>query len=93
MGPELGRRLQHLYQVLTKESMQLSLENGDNLVYQSNGYDCGVFAVGYSDYIMKEVIEAEEAQGNATFNRLAGQYRYLLGNSTHARIKYRRMLE
>lgn len=92
MGAELGRRLEHLYRVLKKEAMKIRVLEGENLVYQSNGYDCGVFAVGYSEYIMREVVEGEEAEGEARLNRLAGQYRFLLGNSTHTRQRYRRLL-
>jgi Ulp1 family protease len=94
IGEELRRRLQRLYRVLRKEEVEIAVTFAENLLYQSNGYDCGVYAVGFSEYVMKEVVvETEEGRAEAHLDNLAGNYKYLLCNSTAARERYRRLLE
>jgi Ulp1 family protease len=55
IGIELMARLQHLYFILRKEQVKIEVSFAENVLWQTNGYDCGVFTVGFSEYVMKEV--------------------------------------
>lgn len=57
IGVELSARLQHLYLILKKEYVKIEVSFAVNVLWQSNGYDCGVFTVGFSEYVMKEVLK------------------------------------
>ena len=66
---------------------------GKNIPLQTNNYDCGIFTVGFAEYILKEIEGELEENREIRLDRLKSDYKYLLGNSTMARERYRRMVE
>ncbi len=94
IGIELMARLQHLHFVLLKQKVKIEVIFAENVLWQSNGYDCGVFTVGFSEYVMAEVVKhIEEGYSEARLNQLSTNYKHLLSNSTATRTRYRRILE
>lgn len=57
IGVELSARLQYLYLILKKEKVKIEVGFAENILWQSNGHDCGVFTVGFSEYVMNEVVK------------------------------------
>jgi Ulp1 family protease len=94
IGLDLCKRLQLLHRVLTKSEMQITLVLAENIPFQSNGFDCGIYTVGYAEYILKEIVNGlEENSSSLSFDSFNSKYKYLLANSTHSRERYREMLE
>jgi Ulp1 family protease len=36
--------------------MEIRLSKGSNVPYQSNNWDCGIFTIGFAEYILKEIV-------------------------------------
>lgn len=93
VGSLLGARLANLYKILEGEAGEVEVFSAGNILYQNNSYDCGIFTVGFAEYVLKELVCQLDEGGPLHLDRLATQFKYLLGNSGMARDRYRGMLE
>lgn len=64
-----------------------------HVFYQTNSYDCGIYTLGFGEYILKELVYSLDEGIPVTLDRLTSHFKYLLSNSTMARERYRGMLE
>jgi Ulp1 family protease len=60
-GPSVANtireRLQHFESVVSEQSLKVRVCEVEKVPKQNNGYDCGVFAVGFCEYILLEMVE------------------------------------
>lgn len=63
------------------------------VAYQNNNYDCGIYTLAFGEYALLEILNELQDRSSLQLDRLTTQYRYLIGNSTQARDRYRCMVE
>jgi Ulp1 family protease len=56
MGPLLRVKLMNLYKILEGADMDIEVVSASNIPYQNNSYDCGIFTIGFGEYILKELV-------------------------------------
>lgn len=93
MAERVKQRLQLFYSAVYEQKLEIEVCEAEGIAKQSNGYDCGVFVIGFSEYMLLEIVEELEEEQPLRLNQLCGKYKYLLSNSTLARERYRKMLE
>ena len=53
MGKTLRQKLQNLHKVLKGDQIEIDLFPAKNIPFQTNNYDCGIFTVGFAEYVLK----------------------------------------
>ena len=72
-------------QATNENCMAIKLCHAENTPKQNNSYDCGIFAVGFCEYALLEMLEELEEERPIKLDRLWSSYKYLLSNSSMAR--------